>query len=104
VTTRVCKEIGMTLLLVAGISTGLLGLAAAGTFFLRRPAPRPQLEPAPVRLTHIRLLRSDLEISEAARRAGEREELLAQAAEQRAAHFAALMRATGVPAERLRCD
>jgi hypothetical protein len=80
----------MTVLLICLAAALLAGLAARITFtHVRRSAPsHPLAGPPPV--TSVRLLREEHEVHEAARRAREREQLLARAAVERAARFDAL--------------
>ncbi len=85
----------MTLELIGAAVLSVLALTAVGVLVLHRPAPPVNPAPTPTRFTNIRVLHDDAEVREAARRACEREQLIARAAEQRAAHFGALTRSPG---------
>ena len=76
----------MTFLLV-GVAVLLVVLLAAIWFARHRPTAAVPLPPRPQTYRSIRVLHNDEEIRDAARRALERERLIAHEADRRGAHF-----------------
>jgi hypothetical protein len=81
----------MTFLLV-GVAVLVSAFAAAVGFVRYRPNPGVALQPRPETYRSIRILQSDDEVRDVARRAYERERFIASEADRRGAHFHQLTR------------
>ena len=88
----ITRESTMEVLFFAGAALSLVALVVAAIWVWRRPTPLDAVVPRPVVFRNIRVLHDDDEIRDLARRASEREQLIATAAGRRATRLGELAR------------